>query len=236
MELRWERRGSTLLAELNRPERRNALTPSMLAALRDLLAMAGRGDATTTGVVLTGSGPAFCAGLDLDLLRTDPGAFAGHDVLSWFRNCAVPVIAAVNGPAVTGGMELALAADLRLASATASFTDNHSRVGVVPGWGMSALLPDLVGAATAFELSVTARTLDAEGALRHGLVSNVLPADQLLSEAEGIVDEIAAGNRSVQRQLLLLARQRRFELAAPSLRREADASAGWFATAGLAGG
>jgi enoyl-CoA hydratase len=109
----------------------------------------------------------------------------------------IPIVAAVNGPAVTGGLELMLACDVVIASDRAKFADTHVRVGVHPGWGMTVALPRLVGAGRARDLSLTGRFIDSGTAERWGLVSRVVAHSQLLPEALNIAQAIAASERSV---------------------------------------
>ena len=133
---------------LNRPEARNALSSELLAALRQALIDAD-GDDRVRAVVLTGADPAFCAGLDLKELGSTasnlgaggPGGTHGPGPRSPFPVMTKPVVGAINGPAVTGGLELALQCDFLIASERARFADTHARVGVMPGWGLTVLLP-----------------------------------------------------------------------------------------------
>jgi enoyl-CoA hydratase len=146
-------------------------------------------------IVLTGADPAFCAGLDLrdlgvDQLRDLP-RFADAAATS-----AVPIIAAVNGPAVTGGFELALACDFMIASQRARFADTHLRVGVYPG-PVAVDLPRRVGMAYAREMSLTGDFVDAAEALRIGLVNHVVPHEQLLDAAMAKARSIAEQPRDM---------------------------------------
>ncbi len=170
---------------LNRPAARNAVNVDLAAALVD--AMAAARDAHC--IVLTGADPAFCAGLDLRNLGTDKLAdlppFIGAVAAS-----TVPVIAAVNGPAVTGGFEVALACDFIVASQRAAFADTHLRVGVYPG-PVLVDLPRRVGMAMAREMSMTGNFVDADTALRIGLANHVVPHDDLLPFALGLASAIA---------------------------------------------
>ncbi|MET7397983.1 enoyl-CoA hydratase-related protein [Dactylosporangium sp. NPDC005572] len=176
---------------LNRPERRNALNPELRARLAGALAELDRDEAVRVAV-LTGSGKAFCAGVDLK----DQTAPTGHELaggtepvsaaLARFRK---PVIAAINGPAVGGGLELALAADLRVAGPHATFALTEARIGSMPGAGGTQRLPLLVGRAVAMKMLLTGRAIDAQEALRTGLVSDVV-AD-LDAEAHALAGEIA---------------------------------------------
>lgn len=201
-----DRVDATAVVRLDRPAARNALSLELLEDLRETLEHLG-GDNDVAAVILTGTDPAFSAGLDLGQLGDDPGLFWGHDLLAWFDKLSVPTIAAVNGPAVTGGMEIALACDIRLASDRATFADTHARVGVMPGWGMSVHLPALVGSAAAVELSLTARTVDADEAAALGLVTRVVPHEHLLGEAHELAAAIATTNPTIRRRLYRLYRE-----------------------------
>ena len=169
---------------LNRPESRNALS----AALRDqffaALAEAEADDGVDV-VILTGADPVFCAGLDLKELG---GSSALPDISPRWPSMSKPVIGAINGAAVTGGLELALYCDVLIASEQARFADTHARVGLLPTWGLSVRLPQKVGVGVARRMSLTGDYLSAEVALRAGLVTEVVPHDQLLSAARGVAD------------------------------------------------
>jgi enoyl-CoA hydratase len=180
-----ERRGPVALIVLNRPGARNAMNVALAAATCD--AVDSCQDASA--IVITGADPAFCAGLDLRSLGVDSMA----DLPPFNATVAasrVPVIAAVNGPAVTGGFELALAADFIVASERAAFADTHLRVGVYPG-PVLVDLPRRVGPAWAREMSLTGNFVDAETALRIGIANHVVPHDHLLPFALGLADAIA---------------------------------------------
>lgn len=173
---------------LDRPQALNALSMALRRALVEVFAGLVR-DACTRVVVLTGAGRAFCAGLDLhELAQSDRLAElavsgAADDVVHAVRSFPGPVIAAVNGPAVTGGLELALACDVLIASDRATFADTHARVGVLPSWGMSQYLPRLIGRARALEMSLGGGFVDARQAEAWGLVNRVVPHEELLPEA-----------------------------------------------------
>ena len=143
-------------------------------------------------IVITGADPAFCAGLDLRNLGTDKLAELPPFIGAIARS-AVPVIAAVNGPAVTGGFEVALACDFIVASDRATFADTHVRVGVFPG-PVLVDLPRRVGMARAREMSMTGNFVDAATALRIGLANHVVPHDELLPFALGLASAIAEQN------------------------------------------
>lgn len=183
---------------LNRPEAMNALSLELRATLAEALSVA-EADADVRVVVLTGAGQkAFCAGLDLKEFRGDAkpigsGAIpAGPDPLKAMDALTKPVIAAVNGVAITGGFELVLACDVIIASETARFADTHARVGVAPGWGLSQRLSRAVGVYRAKELSLTGNFLDARTACAWGLVNCVVEPDALLPTALALARDIAS--------------------------------------------
>lgn len=180
-----ERRDQIAIITLNRPAARNAVNVELAGALVD--AVAACQDARC--IVVTGADPAFCAGLDLRDLGTaklaDLPPFINAVAVS-----AVPTIAAVNGPAVTGGFEVALACDFIVASDRARFADTHLRVGVYPG-PVLVDLPRRVGMAKARELSLTGNFVDAPEALRLGLANHVVPHDDLLGFTLGLASAIA---------------------------------------------
>jgi enoyl-CoA hydratase len=173
---------------LNRPSARNAVNLELATALVD--AVAAVQDARC--IVITGADPAFCAGLDLRNLGTDKLADL-PPFIHTVATSAVPTIAAVNGAAVTGGFELALACDFIVASERAKFADTHVRVGVYPG-PVLVDLPRRVGMAKAREMSMTGNFVDADTALRVGLANHVLPHDELLPVAIGLAAAIAEQN------------------------------------------
>jgi len=180
-----ERRDAVAIITLNRPAARNAVNVELAGALVD--AVAECQDARC--IVITGADPAFCAGLDLRDLGTaklaDLPPFINAVAIS-----GVPTIAAVNGPAVTGGFEVALACDFIVASERARFADTHLRVGVYPG-PVLVDLPRRVGMAKARELSLTGNFVDAAEALRLGLANHVVPHDDLLGVTLGLAAAIA---------------------------------------------
>jgi enoyl-CoA hydratase len=193
---------------LHRPEVRNALNAALrTAAVRAMAQLDGRDD--VRAIVLTGTDPAFTAGLDLkELSGPDaPDAAAGvRELLLGDRGpfglLRTPVIGAINGPAVTGGLEIALACDFLVASERARFADTHARVGIMPGWGLTVLLPEAVGYRRAKELSTTGNFLDATTALEWGLVNHVVSHDELLPFCRKLGHDIASvERRAVERML-----------------------------------
>ncbi|WP_134765653.1 enoyl-CoA hydratase [Nocardioides sp. 1609] len=205
-----ERSDGVATLTLNRPASRNALSAELIAALRTAMAEVGADDAVRV-VVLTGADPAFCAGLDLKQLGSsgenlslgatsaDGGGGPAH--LPW-PTLTKPLIGAVNGVAVTGGLELALNCDLLVASERARFADTHARVGVLPGWGLSVLLPLAVGRGTARRMSLTGDFLDAHQAAAVGLVTQVVPHEELLPTVHAIAATIAGNQQDAVRELL----------------------------------
>jgi enoyl-CoA hydratase len=189
-----ERRGRVGLVTLNRPEALNALNK---ATLDELVAAvtAMDTDAGVGAVVITGSGKAFAAGADIKEMSglSFADAFGADFFAPWARLAAVrtPTIAAVAGYALGGGCELAMMCDLLIAADTAKFGQPEIKLGVIPGMGGSQRLTRAVGKAKAMDLILTGRTIDAAEAERSGLVSRVVPADDLLSEAKAVATTIS---------------------------------------------
>jgi enoyl-CoA hydratase len=169
---------------LNRPEVRNALNAELRNAIIQV-ALDLDADLSVDVMILTGMDPAFCAGLDLKELSSGENDLsrstgdAGDRRLP-IPNTRKPLIGAINGVAVTGGLELALNCDFLVASDRARFADTHNRVGVQPGWGMTVLLPQAIGLRRAKEMSATGNYIDANTALTWGLVNHVVPHAELL--------------------------------------------------------
>lgn len=194
---------------LNRPQARNALSSELRKALwqtmRDLDA-----DGSVAAIVLTGADPAFCAGLDLKELAATAGAALGETGAAGDTTTArgpmppmdTPVIGAINGVAITGGFEVALACDFLIASERAAFADTHARMGIMPGWGLTVLLPEAVGFRRAKELSTTGNFLDAPTALAWGLVNHVVPHDELVPFAQRLAADIASNDQAGVRRML----------------------------------
>lgn len=195
------RKGAVAIVTLNRPQAMNALSGAMRAQLADAFRTLGA-DAGIAAIVLTGAGDrAFTAGLDLKELGSTPGgvfeavsADPNANPVAAILGCSKPVIGAINGVAVTGGFEVALACDILICSETARFADTHAKVQVMPGWGLSQRLPRLIGPGRAKEMSFSARFIDAATALDWGLVNRVVPAGRLLEEAVTLAESIAANS------------------------------------------
>lgn len=194
---------------LNRPEARNALSQELRKALWQTMQELEADDGVAA-IVLTGADPAFCAGLDLKELASTGGAALGETGASGDTATArgpippmsTPIIGAVNGVAVTGGFEVALACDFLVASEHARFADTHARMGIMPGWGLTVLLPEAVGFRRAKELSTTGNYLDAQTALTWGLVNHVVPHAELLPFAQQLAADIATNDQAGVRRML----------------------------------
>jgi enoyl-CoA hydratase/carnithine racemase len=212
---------------LNRPQSRNALSSELrrrfFQALRDAEA-----EDSVDVVILTGADPVFCAGLDLKELGDSSEL---PDISPQWPPMARPVIGAINGAAVTGGLELALYCDILIASEQARFADTHARVGLLPTWGLSVRLPQKVGVGMARRMSLTGDYLSADDALRAGLVTEVVPQEQLLPAARRVATSIVGNNQKAVRALL--ASYHRIDEAATSvgLAIEADSAAQWMSEA-----
>ena len=194
---------------LNRPEARNALSSEVLRQLPQRLREADASDDVDV-VILTGSDPAFCAGLDLKELGSTGGNLGatGADgrpnrdgVRGPFPSMVKPLIGAVNGVAITGGFELALNCDFLVASEHAKFGDTHSRVGVMPGWGLTVLLPQAIGVRRAREMSFTGNFLLADEALQLGLVNHVVAHADLLPFTRQLARDIIGNDQPGVRQM-----------------------------------
>ncbi len=185
---------------MNRPEVMNALSSELSFAIQEEFE-ACKKDKDVGVIILTGAGKAFCGGLDLkELALIDDvhkqnligkGSKGISDAITGFNR---PIIGAINGPAITGGFELALACDILIASPEACFADTHARVGIMPGAGMSQILPRLVGINRAKELSFTGNFLDADKAKAWGLVNRVVPSAELLPTCRALARDIVSND------------------------------------------
>jgi 2-(1,2-epoxy-1,2-dihydrophenyl)acetyl-CoA isomerase len=197
--LRVEIDGPVATLTLDRPDALNALTVPVKLALRDALGSLA-GNRSVRAVILTGAGRAFCAGQDL-AEREQPDAAPlevevrerYNPIIRALRSMGQPVIAAVNGVAAGAGASLAFACDLRIAAEEARFVLAFGRIGLVPDSGATWFLPRIVGPAKAAELALVGDAVDAAEALRIGLVSRVVPGDQLMAEARSIAGRLADG-------------------------------------------
>ena len=187
---------------LNRPSARNALGRDLIRATYAALTAADS-DESVRAVVLTGADPAFCAGVDLKEAARDGLSyfeeFRSQSCITAVANMRTPVVGAINGATFTGGLEMALGCDFMIASERAVFADTHARVGILPGGGMTARLPQLVGAAMARRLSMTGEVVDAARAERIGLVTEVVAHERLMERAIELARQIAEVPRPTMR-------------------------------------
>jgi|TARA_B110000483_G_scaffold221064_1_gene276710 enoyl-CoA hydratase len=186
----------------NRPGARNALSSDVLRLLPELLRRAEASDDVDV-IVLTGADPAFCAGLDLKELGSTGGNIGGTGSRDRgpFPHVTKPIIGAINGVAITGGFELALNCDFLVASEHAKFGDTHARVGVMPGWGLTVLLPQAIGVRRAREMSFTGNFMLADEALAFGLVNHVVAHAELLPFTRQLAHDISGNEQAGVRQI-----------------------------------
>jgi len=188
--LRVEQRGPVRWLVLDRPDKKNAMTSAMGAQLGELLEDAASDDETRV-VVITGAGAAFSAGLDRDEISrglADKSEFPVHGLVQFEK----PTIACVNGLAFGGGATMAMACDLRVAADTATFTFGLGRFGLTPEWGSSYLMWRQIGWSRALDLFLTGRPVDADEALRIGLVDRVAPAAEVVDATQALAEQITA--------------------------------------------
>lgn len=194
-----EQSGAIVTVTIDRPDKLNAIDPVMLASLDGLLAEIDRA-ADVRVVVITGAGEkAFCVGADigawsaldpLDMWRS--WVRDGHRVFDRLASLRQPTIAAINGYCFGGGLELALACDLRIMAAETTMSSPETKIATLPGWAGTRRLPDLIGPARAKQMIFTGSRIDAPTALAWGLANEILPADQVRQRAQALADEIAA--------------------------------------------
>ncbi len=192
---------------LNRPEKLNTLSIQMRKELADAIDKL-QADSKARVLVLTGAGRAFTAGLDLDEWAA-PGVVAAgayeFDVVAALQRFKGPVIGAINGLAITGGLEISLACDVLIAASTARFADTHVFVGLLPGWGGSVRLARRLGIHRAKELALTGRFFSAQEALEWGLVNQVVAPEDLMAAAHAMASQMLVGKPetvAAYRQLL----------------------------------
>jgi enoyl-CoA hydratase len=196
--LLFEIRDGIALITVNRPDKLNALNATVIGELGTAVD-AVRGSAEIKAAILTGAGPkAFVAGADISEFQSMHGVAArrtsarGSGIFRSIERATKPFIAAVNGFALGGGCELAMACHVRVASETARFGQPEVKLGILPGYGGTVRLPRLIGRGRALELLATGAMIDAQEAHRIGLVNHVYPADQLLTEAEKLARAMVA--------------------------------------------
>ena len=203
-----EKTGSIITIRLNRPDKLNALSPAMGDQLVHAILTAAE-DREVHCLVITGNGRAFCAGGDIEFLRDarkrkataelEKLVLSGKEVARAIAIMPKLVIAAVNGPAAGGGMNLALACDIRICSDQAKFAESFSQIGLFPDYGGTYFLPRIVGPTRAAELFYTAQMLSPDDALKLGLVSRVIPQAEFEAETKKLAESIAGGAGVAQR-------------------------------------
>lgn len=217
--LQQDRDGPILTITMNQPETRNALTGN--SAIEEFVALCAAlaADPTIRVVILTGAGPVFSSGGNVKaMLRYQEEQLSPEVIREEYRqgiqripkalyNLDVPIIAAINGPAIGAGLDLTCMCDIRIASDRATFAESFVKVGIVPGDGGAWLLPKAVGMSKASEMAFTGEALSAEEALACGLVSRVVPHDELLAEAGALAKKIAANPGGVLRMTKRLLRE-----------------------------
>ncbi len=226
-----DRDDAVAIVTLNRPEAMNALSAALRAELAEAMT-ALEADDSVRVIILTGAGEkAFTAGLDLKELGSDTSNLGDANASEARRNpvkaieqCTKPVIGAINGVAITGGFEVALACDVLIASTQARFADTHARVGIMPGWGLSQKLSRLIGIYRARELSFTGNFLDAQTACDWGLVNRVVAPAALLDEARKLAHDMASVDPQMLRTYKALINQGFERSFAEGMALEADLS------------
>ncbi|MEK9671966.1 MAG: crotonase/enoyl-CoA hydratase family protein [Rhodospirillaceae bacterium] len=203
--LKYEKAGRVVTLTMNNPDKRNSLTGKYQSPEFEEACARINGDIDVRCVILTGAGRAFSAGGDVYAMRDRTGNSAGRPaeirmnyikgiqrIPRAFYNIHVPTIAAVNGPAIGAGCDLATMCDIRIASEHAKFAESFVKLGIIPGDGGAWFLPRVIGMAKAYEMTFTGDQIDAEEAYRIGLVSRVVPAVQLMATAGELAERIAS--------------------------------------------
>ncbi|WP_024800320.1 crotonase/enoyl-CoA hydratase family protein [Nocardia sp. BMG51109] len=215
-----ERTGDVVVWTLNNPEARNPISDTeTIAALEEAIAAADRDDSLRVAI-LTGAGTAFSSGGNIKHMRDGAGMFGGSPaeqrqgyrhgiqrIPKALYHCEIPTIAAVNGPAVGAGCDLALMCDMRIAASTATFAESFAKLGIIPGDGGAWLLPRAVGMARASEMAFTGEPIDAATALEWGLVSTVVEPGTLLDAAHRLAARVAANPPQALRMTKKLLRE-----------------------------
>lgn len=225
--LRFTRQDAIVILTLNDPATRNALSGEAMFSAFEEAAAAVTADLTVRAVVLTGEGTTFCSGGNVVEMRERTGMFAGtpQQIANQYRagiqripralfQIDVPLIGAINGPAIGAGCDLACLCDIRIASERASFAESYLKLGIIPGFGGTWLLPRVIGYSRAAEMAFTGEAIDAKAALDAGLVSRIVPADDLMDTAMSLAGSIAKNPPQVLRwtkRLLREAQNARFE-------------------------
>ncbi|GAB2689307.1 crotonase/enoyl-CoA hydratase family protein [Nocardia thraciensis] len=215
-----ERTGDVVVWTLNDPRARNPISDAATIDALEAAVAAANADPALRVAILTGAGTAFSSGGNVKHMRDRTGMFGGSpaELRQGYRHgiqripkalyhCEIPTIAAVNGPAVGAGCDLALMCDMRIAASTATFAESFAKVGIIPGDGGAWLLPRAVGMARASEMAFTGEAIDAATALDWGLVSTVVEPDELLDAARALADRVAANPPQVLRMTKKLLRE-----------------------------
>ncbi|MDN2496433.1 enoyl-CoA hydratase [Nocardia nova] len=221
------RQGHVAILTLNRPDRRNAINRAMRKSIKRELWKADADDDVRV-VVITGAGTAFSAGVDLpEALTGPPPRTEGTTPTQVLRAIGKPVIAAVNGPCYTGGFEFAVNCSFIIASEQAVFADTHASIGLLNGWGGSAMLPRIVGLPAALQIILSGDPIDSATALRIGLANEVVSHEKLMERTLEIADSIAASHPVAVQRMLRLLKEGAGASVAHALGLEAEASASW---------
>jgi enoyl-CoA hydratase/carnithine racemase len=218
--LKFEQRGHTVILTLDDPATRNALSGEEIFGEFEQAVARINGDLGIRAAILTGAGTAFCSGGNVRNMREKKGMFGGtpQEIANHYRTgiqripralfqLDVPLIAAVNGPAIGAGCDLACMCDIRLASQDAIFAESFVKVGIIPGDGGAWFLPRAIGYSRAAEMAFTGDPWNAQAALEAGLVSKVFPPDRLMAEALALADRIAVNPPQVVRWTKRLLRE-----------------------------
>ncbi len=194
----YEKSEGIAIITINRPDALNALNAETIDEILQCLEDIAKDD-NVRAVILTGAGPkAFCAGADIKAMKGMTALDArklsqmGYKLCKAIENLEKPVIAAINGYALGGGLEVAMACDLRIASEKARMGQTEINIGLIPGWGGTQRLPRLVGKTLAKEMVFTGKMIDAQTAYQRGLVNKVVPPEQLMDAAKEIAKELAS--------------------------------------------
>lgn len=224
--LRTQIENRVLVVCFDRTEKKNALTVAMRLELEAICAAIDADDSLDV-LLLTATDPVFSAGVDIKEVGQQGTTMRATDPGRALRAVGKPVIAAVNGACVSGALEIALSCDFILASERARFADTHARLGALPRWGLSALLPRAVGVAKAKEMTITGNFVPADEALRIGLVNRVVPHDQLREAALALAADIVSSDPRAIRASLDLYDRGAYLSTLEALALEAQVSLAW---------
>ncbi|WP_085995145.1 crotonase/enoyl-CoA hydratase family protein [Nocardia paucivorans] len=222
--VRIERTGDVVVWTIDNPEQRNPISDEATIDALERAVHAANRDHTLRVAILTGAGSAFSAGGNIKHMRDKTGMFGGSpaELRQGYRHgiqripkalyhCEIPTIAAVNGPAIGAGCDLALMCDMRIASTRATFAESFVRLGLIPGDGGAWFLPRVIGMSRAHRMAFTGAAIDAATALEWGLVDEVVEPERLLDAAHGLAAEIAANPPHALRMTKRLLREGRHQ-------------------------